>query len=102
MKPKYIRHTLIKGSFEYLQRGAVSLLCIVFFVVLGCKKQNPEELTSNIIVQTSFEESWDRFTPNYGGMYEFQFTPVFGGLGSSVSQAMYLYFDNLTIQDGPF
>ena len=67
MKPTYICHALIRGSFEYLQRGAISLLCIVFFLVLGCKKQNPEESTSNIIIQTSFEDSWDRFTPNYGG-----------------------------------
>ena len=39
---------------------------------------------------------------DHGGVYEFQFTPVFGGLGSSVAQTMYIYFDNLIIQDGPF
>ena len=39
---------------------------------------------------------------DYGGLYEFQFTPVFGGLGSSVSETMHLYFDNLIIQNIPF
>ena len=38
---------------------------------------------------------------DYGGLYEFQFTPVFGGLGGSVTETMYLYFDNLIIQNGP-
>ena len=39
---------------------------------------------------------------DHGGIYEFQFAPVFGGLGSSVAETMYLYFDNLIMQDGPF
>ena len=39
---------------------------------------------------------------DYGGLYEFQFTPVFGGLGSSVIETMYLYFDNLIIQNDSF
>ena len=39
---------------------------------------------------------------DHGGMYEFQFTPVFGGLDSSVDQTMFIYFDSLIIQDVPF
>ena len=39
---------------------------------------------------------------DHGGWNDFTFTPVFGGAGPSVTQTMYLYFDNLIIQNGPF
>ena len=38
---------------------------------------------------------------DHGGWIDFNFTPVFGGGGPNVTQTMYLYFDNLIIQNCP-
>ena len=77
MKTNYIYHVLIKESFGRMQKRAITLLCIVFFIVLGCdENETPEQeeieleqeaIVPKIIRQTSFEGSWDGFSPNYGG-----------------------------------
>ena len=37
-----------------------------------------------------------------GGFYNFLLTPIFGGYGDPVAEKMYIYYDDFTMQDGPF